>query len=229
MSASHVRLVDWIADRNAPPLAEGTGRRSSHIGGGLVSGRQGCLRHESTYVAALGAIAAILVGCSGGESEESSASRAQSTVAVSARPTMGTLPGEAVGSASDRIIEACMAEFGIAPQIDGQGDVVYDMNPATTPTRGYQDIMDACTEQVNSAGLNNFPALSEAQLRERYPLLVEWRDCIVDLGYDIGPIISLEEWLASSGQENPVPGYFAGTDRLSANESDAIEAACPQP
>ncbi len=187
-------------------------------------------RHEATCVVlVLGAVTALLAGCSGDDSEPSSPSTAHTTVEVAARPTVGTLPGEAVGSASDRIIEACMAEFGIAPQIDAQGDVVYDMNPATTPTRGYEDIMDACTDQVNGAGLDNFPPLSEEQLRERYPLLVEWHDCIVDLGYDIGPIVSLEEWLASSGQENPVPGYFDGTDRLSADESDAIEAACPQP
>lgn len=182
-----------------------------------------------TCVVLLGAVAAFLAGCSDDDSAQPSISTAHNTVVANSRPTVGTLPGEAIGSASDRIIEECMAEFGISPQIDGQGDVVYDMNPATTPTRGYQDIMDACADQVNSAGLDNFPPLSEEQLRERYPLLVDWHDCIVDLGYDIGPIVSLEEWLASSGQENPVPGYFDGTDRLSADESDVIEAACPQP
>ena len=74
------------------------------------------------------------VGCSSNDATVSSGTESVAPAVV------GTLPGETVSNATNRLLKECyLQKFGIvAEEVDGGIEV--DMTDATTPTLGYQDI-----------------------------------------------------------------------------------------
>jgi hypothetical protein len=140
-----------------------------------------------------------------------------------------TLPGETVGNATNRLLKDCyLQKFGIVAR-EVSGGVEADMTNATTPTMGYQDIIDVCTSAVNAAGLTEFEPLTDDDLRARYALVLTWHDCIVGQGYDIGPAVSVEEFVAARGSLIWFPGFDAATYGIGAQAFETLDKACPQP
>ena len=168
----------------------------------------------------------IAVGSMGCSSNDPTGSSSDESV-VSA--VVETLPGETVGSASNRLLKDCyLQKFGIIAREVG-GGIEADMTSATTPTMGYQDIIDVCTAVVNAAGLTSFEPLTDEALRARYALVLTWHDCIVGQGYDIGPTVSVEEFVAARGSLIWFPGFDAATYGIGAEAFEALDKACPQP
>ena len=168
----------------------------------------------------------IVIGLTGCASSDRTASSETTSIAPAA---VGTLPGETVGNASNRVLKDCyLQKFGIvAREVDG--GVEADMTEATTPTIGYQDIIDVCAAAVNAAGLTSFEPLTDDALRARYALVLRWHDCIVGQGYDIGPAVSVEEFVVARGSLTWFPGFSAATYGIGAPAFEALDKACPQP
>lgn len=167
---------------------------------------------------------ATVAGCSpAGPSTSSSSSHPTASTVVA------TLPGETVGSATNRVLKDCLLQrFGIVAHDDG-GGVSYDMTSATTPTIGYEDIQAICTAAVNAAGLSSFEPRTDEELRTRYAQVLVWHDCIVGQGYDIGPAVSVEEFVAARGSLIWFPGFDAATYGIGVAALESLDAACPQP
>ena len=163
------------------------------------------------------------VGCSSNDATVSSGTESVAPAVV------GTLPGETVSNATNRLLKDCyLQKFGIvAEEVDGGIEV--DMTDATTPTLGYQDISDTCTAVVNAAGLTSFAPATDDGLRAKYALVMTWHDCIVGQGYDIGPAVSIEEFMAARASLIWFPGFDAATYGIGAQGYEALDKACPQP
>jgi hypothetical protein len=132
-----------------------------------------------------------------------------------------------MNNATGRIMSICYGRYGLEVKEQGGGFLV-DINPATTPERSVEDILSECTGAINAAGLNNpAPGRSPDQLRTEYSQWQTWQECLGDQGYEIGPLISLEEYLAAGGDIWASPGYDDATLGLSSNDRRALDSTCP--
>lgn len=146
---------------------------------------------------------------------------------TSVAPTPQTLPGESLNDATFRIESRCFAKYGITLTQDAQDGINGDLYPGTTPTRSVQDLIDECVGEVNKAGLNNAPARTEEQLRAEYTKWVGWAACLNAAGYEIGSIVSYEEFAA--GNTWPAPGYLSATNGMTDEQRALIDGACEPP
>jgi hypothetical protein len=167
----------------------------------------------------------VLFACSsGGKADQNKAPIARPT---SAPPPPQTLPGESVNDATFRIEVRCFGKYGISLTKDSQGGITFDLNPGTTPTRSAQNILDECLAEVNRAGLNNAPPRTEQQLAAEYQRWVQWAACLNAAGYQVGSIVSYEEYVA--GNTWPAPGYITATKGFTEDQQAAIDSACEPP
>jgi hypothetical protein len=166
-----------------------------------------------------------LVGCGSTGKPDQSATGESAPTAVT--PSVQTLPGESLIDATYRIEVRCFGKYGITLNRDSNGGILFDLNPGTTPERSVQDMLDECLAEVNDAGLNNNTAQTEEQLAAEYPRWIDWADCLNEAGYQVGSIISYEEFIA--GTTWPAPGYITATKGFTADQQTAIDNACEPP
>jgi hypothetical protein len=111
------------------------------------------------------------------------------------------LPGETPFAAQVRITDACMAEGGIP----STGQIsVSENNGSQIPTVAYKDSPEAnarqeiCHKRIETLGIVKPPTAE--QFAVFYPHLVELVDCLRANGFDMGTIISLDEYVSSDGK-----------------------------
>ena len=110
------------------------------------------------------------------------------------------LPGETPFAAQVRITDACIAEGGISST--GQVSVSENNGPFI-PSVAYKDSPETrarqaiCADRFLSLGIVK-PPTSE-QLAAFYPHLVAFNDCLRTNGYDVEPVVSLDEYVSSAG------------------------------
>jgi hypothetical protein len=111
------------------------------------------------------------------------------------------LPGETPREAEERITRACMVEGGLEP-IDG-GFASVDDGPLFAAA-AYKDSPEAtarqevCHKRIEDLGIIAAP--SPAQWAGFYPHVVALVDCLRANGFDMGTIISLDEYVSSGGK-----------------------------
>jgi hypothetical protein len=114
------------------------------------------------------------------------------------------LPGETPFAAQIRITDACMAEGGI--QASGKVFVSENSGPLI-PSVAYKDSpemrarQDICSERFLALGIFQGPTIE--QLTAFYPHVIALVGCLSAKGFDMGTIISLDEYV-SSGANTPV-------------------------
>jgi hypothetical protein len=170
----------------------------------------------------LAAIAIVLPACSTTPAKPSAAT-------TTASPPRSTLPGEGIGDATNRVLADCYAKYGIVSVKSGDGGLLSDLNTGTSPGLTVQDILADCNGAVNDAGLTSFTPLTNDQLSARYRQVVTWHDCIVAQGFQIGPPVSEEAFIAAKGALTWFPGYNKAIYGIGVKALDALDAACPQP
>ncbi len=175
-------------------------------------------------IASLVCTVALFACDSGGQADQN---RAPVARPASTTPPPQTLPGESLNDATFRIEVRCFGKYGISVTRDSQGGITGDLNPGTTPTRSAQNILDECLAEVNRAGLNNAPPQTKEQLAAEYQRWVKWAACLNAAGYQVGSIVSYEEYVA--GNTWPAPGYFAAIKGFTEEQRAAIDKACEPP
>ncbi len=149
--------------------------------------------------------------------------------ATTTPPSHTTLPGESLGDATSRVLTDCYAKYGIVSVKSADGGLLSDLNTGTSPGLTVQDILADCNGAVNDAGLNSFSPLTKEQLSARYEQVVTWHDCIIAQGFQIGPPVSEEAFIAARGALIWFPGYNDATYGIGVKALAALDAACPQP
>jgi hypothetical protein len=112
------------------------------------------------------------------------------------------LPGETPREAEERVTRACMVEGGFTPIDDtGFGSIdggppfamaAYKVSPEATARQ------DVCHQRIEALGIIKQP--TPAQWTAFYPHLVALVDCLTAQGFDMGTIISLDEYVSSGGK-----------------------------
>lgn len=115
---------------------------------------------------------------------------------------------------------ACLAEYGFEAT-PGSGGSLEAQIPASQEDVYYR-ARDAC---VASLGYDSEPQLTDDQLRTGYALMVEARQCLTTLGYDLPPEPSLQTYIDDGGAYTP----FADLSNAALMKLDEIERHCPQP
>jgi hypothetical protein len=131
------------------------------------------------------------------------------------------LPGEDLFDAQDRIVDGCMDETN-EPFVLGDEEVngvtrtsvrAYDTNNPGTEER-----YESCRARWDE--LAQIPAPSDADLRVGYVGTVAFVRCLADRGYELGTVISEEEYVASGGQTDPSSNWAATADGETPGFSD---------
>ena len=136
------------------------------------------------------------------------------------------LPGESPFAAQVRITEACMLEGGIpsAGKIsvsENNGPLIASVAFKDSPEmRVRQGI---CEERFLALGIDKPPTAE--QWTAFYPHVVALVDCLSARGFDMGPIISLDEYV-SGGGKTPVSPKLVALE--SADETDPKYRECAQ-
>ena len=135
----------------------------------------------------------LLAGC-GGSGASTAGSLAPASVGAG-----GRLPGESTNDFYQRLINDCMAPYGY-PYTMANGFVdggkpsnfrVYDVDPVI------QKQQAVCITQA-SQGIGA-QKLTPTQLKANWTFQTEVMRCLIDKGYDIGTLVSLEEFVAAGG------------------------------
>lgn len=137
------------------------------------------------------------------------------------------MPGETINDATFRILVRCYGKYGVTATQDSEGGITADINPETTPSRSAQDIVDECLAEINNAGLDNSPPRTQAELAAEYQRWVDWAACLNAAGYNVGSIVSYEEYVA--GNTWPAPGYITATQGFTEQQRLEIDSACEPP
>lgn len=142
---------------------------------------------------------AILAGCSA-RSEGGPAGASSSVSSPASGGTSAALPGETVGEAIQRISYACM---------DGLGDtnfVVVDVliDAKQSKGRAYNlEIPDtkAHFDECQKKALAAVPIVAQSKddLRATHGRLTKIVDCVRDAGFDLGTMVSVDEFVANGG------------------------------
>ena len=134
------------------------------------------------------------------------------------------LPGETPREAEERIMRACMIEGGFT----SMGEVVASENGGAplavatykdTPGRRARE--DTCHQRIEALGIIKPP--TPEQFAAFYPHVVTLVDCLSANGFDMGTIISLDEYV-SSGGDTPVSPKLVALE--SADEKDPKYREC---
>ena len=136
------------------------------------------------------------------------------------------LPGETPREAEERITRACMIEGGFTP-IDG-GFASIDDGPLYAAA-AYKESPESsarqelCHQRIEALGI--IPVPSPEQWTAFYPHVVALIDCLKANGFDVGPILSLDDYVASAGK-TPVSPKLAEME--AAGEVDPKYWECVQ-
>lgn len=166
-----------------------------------------------------GLFASLVLGGAAVASCSSGSDSATTTTLASA-----LLPGESRAAAYNRFLDECMEKYGYPytptnSQVDGETVVfrVYDADPVV------QGRQDECIKQATQ--LVGGRKLTAEQLEENWRFQVGVEQCLIDKGYDMGVLVSLEEFVASGGAVDVASkiSEFGGLDQPNA---DADRTEC---
>jgi hypothetical protein len=122
-------------------------------------------------------------------------------------------------------LQACLADLGFSVEIDAfAGSVTADMG-------GQPEAYDAawweCKTRAEDAGLDYaFRPRTEEELRLGYEGRLLLQDCLVENGYEVGPVPSEEAFVESGGQWHPFEAIpFAWVTNLPENSPPDLVAA----
>jgi hypothetical protein len=114
--------------------------------------------------------------------------------------TSGTLPGEPLNVAIDRILDACMDALGVTDFAVGE----VEENGVKRPSRTYRDTgpesiarYEQCRQEALAAV--PIPTQSKDELRETHARLLKIVDCVRNAGFDVGTMISADEYVEKGG------------------------------
>ena len=113
------------------------------------------------------------------------------------------LPGETPYEVAERIDRACMIEGGFSP-IDGGSSSVGGGRPFAIagyiPSQEMADRKLICAKRIEELGIFPTPSQPTAeQWTAFYPHVVALVDCLSAKGFDMGTIISVDEYVSSGG------------------------------
>ena len=138
----------------------------------------------------------MLAGCGGSSSDPSSDSAFSGEAGVGA----GRLPGETVNDFYQRLTNECMAPYGYPYTMSSS--FLADGSPSGFRLYGSDPViqkrLDACiAESQQGIGVRK---LSPVELEENWAFQTTVMQCLIDKGYDMGTLVSSEEFVAAGGQ-----------------------------
>lgn len=175
------------------------------------------LKNRRAVFWAVAGSALVLVACSSTNSEGSSVS---TTVPV----LQGTLPGETRQDAIQRIFRSCLDTLGVPYDLLEKNRIGF----RATPDLSLDEIQVRCEAEAQAAGLIEDRPRTAEEIIKDHQRLAKWAECLRSAGYDPGPLISLEEFLAAGGVVDPLPGLVLMMNVMSMTELDQLEIDCPQ-
>lgn len=113
----------------------------------------------------------------------------------------GTLPGETLRDALERMFRSCLDNLGIPYEVIEDYVVKYRQTTDLTS----DEIAAICEAEAKTAGLIEDRAPTVEELTKSYQRLAKWGECARSAGFDPGPVISLEEYLAAGGSVSLFP------------------------
>lgn len=122
-------------------------------------------------------------------------------------------------------LQACLADLGFSVEIDPfSGAVVADMGGQP---KAYDAAWWECKTKAEDAGLDRpFRPRTEEELRLSYEGLLLLQECLVENGYEVGPVPSEEAFVDSGGQWHPFEALpFASVTNLPDNPPADLVAA----
>lgn len=143
---------------------------------------------------------------------------------ISTSVQQGTLPGESLGDAAARVLRSCLESLGVPYDVFESNRIGFRATPEFT----LDEIQTRCEADAKAAGLVEDRPRTIEEISKDHERLAKWVECIRSEGYDPGFLISLEEYLASGGVADPVPGLIAMMNAMSNTELEQLEADCPQ-
>lgn len=159
----------------------------------------------------------VLLSCSSTDSGERSG--------VNSVPVLyGTLPGESLRDASERVLRSCLDTLGVPYDLLENNRIGF----RATPDLSLNEILVRCEAEAIAAGLIEDRPRTEDEIFKDYENVANWAECLRSAGYDPGSMISLEEYLASGGVSDPLPELVLMMNAMSKTELDQLETKCPQ-
>jgi hypothetical protein len=192
--------------------------------------RRSVLVRRLNNLACLAVAGLLIASCASGRGAASSTSSTAPPHATTStegstqptRPPVLTLPGETELQADNRILLACWKDFGIVPELQPDGSYTWSAPNA-------QQINDECQKRLVAAGLQGDFPLTAEQIRAAYDHAKAWRQCAIDHGHPLPPMISFEEYAASGGKSpHVVDGVTEMLGSLTRGAYKALMKACPQ-
>lgn len=176
------------------------------------------LKNRRVAFWAVAGSALIFVACSSTDSGERSG-------VTSTQVPQGTLPGESLQDAGERVFRSCLDTLGVPYEVHGPYQISYH----ATPDLSVDEINAICEAEAQEAGLIEDRPRTAEEITSGHQRLAKWSECVRSVGYDPGPLISLEEYLASGGISNPLPGIDVMMGSLRSEAAwKQLEIDCPQ-
>lgn len=181
----------------------------------------------------------ILAACQSVDSEDSVPTEPVVTQPV---PEQSAVDASAPGTASGRPVEdifaidrgteehllflqACLADLGFSVEIDPFAGSIE--GPSADQADAYDAAWWECKTRAEEAGLDRpFRPRTEDELRLSYAGLLLLQECLVENGYEAGPVPSEESFVDSGGQWHPFEALpFASVTNLPDNPPADLVAA----
>jgi hypothetical protein len=154
----------------------------------------------------------------------------EEAAAPAATTSFALLPGEDMLSAQLRIVDGCMEETN-----EPYHDVTAVENSVERPNVRAYDTANPGTEERYEECLARWDELAQVpeptdeDFRAGYAGTVAFVACLADRGYDLGTVVSEEEYVASRGQAGPSSQWSdVANDGTPAFSDDFMECAAEQ-
>lgn len=119
----------------------------------------------------------------------------------------------------------CLDTLGIPYEVVG----VYQIRYHPTPDLPIDEINAICEGRAKAAGLIEDRPRTAEEIMTAYEHRAKWAECLRSVGYNPGPLISLEEYLASGGNVDPLPDIGMMLNAFSSEAAwKQLEIDCPQ-
>lgn len=123
------------------------------------------------------------------------------------------------------MFRSCLDNLGIP--YDVIDDYIVKYRETTYLTS--DEIAAICEAEAKAAGFDGDRAPTAEELTKIYQRLAKWGECARSAGYDPGPLISLEEYLAVGGAVSLFPDIdeLIDTIRNSKGAWEQLDTVCP--